>query len=895
MKPIDIRSHQGVGVRRSLEPKTPFRLSVGLKIAVALLLLGGAAASNAQDDDFSVIQTTPTLQRHVMLPSKNISDASVQRMKPQLKVASPNLVKTNVSGTGLVFTCDSTVPTSTCNYLNTTVAGYYNSVFTNANANIYIAFGSTNLGESDGYFNLVSYSKYVAAISKTSPLSSIQASALSSINTYAAAPYGSGNVNITVPMGRALGFTGLLGISPGGTSPCTPGTSGCYDKLITVANAASQAAGGFSLYYDDQGGTEAANQYDFYAVVQHEVDETFGTSSCISTGNNTLTDGCDFSGGTGVPSVVDLMRYSSPGTLALDTDPSTAAGQYFSFDGGVDYGVGGDGGQPKVYNTLANGDDFADYISSSPDCGSNQAIQDAEGCPGEDAGLTVWDDGQSEFTILNAIGFNTPEAVIKTPTPGGSLGGTSVTFDWSAATGSTGYYLYVGTTGVGSSDIFANTSPITTTSQAVTGLPTSGTVYVRLWSYINGVFYTSTDFTFKGGAASLPAVSLSTTSLAFGSVAVGQSSNSQSVTLTNTGSATLSITSIAITGTGASSYVFANSCGTSVAAGANCSIHGHFAPTASGALTAAITITDNANNSPQSITLSGTGTGGATTPTSLTSPAQGSIFAGPSVTFTWAAASGANGYFLHLGTTGAGSLNLLNSAEYSSTTTSVTVPSLPVAGGTIYARLFTDYNGDHVYKDYTFTASTQAALTAPGTSGTLAGPNVTFGWSAATGSSVKGYFLHLGTTGVGSENLVNSAEYSTSTTSVALTGLPLTGVTIYARIFTDYNGTHLYKDYVFTAAKQALLTSPAQGATFGGATVTFDWSAATGSNVKGYFLHLGTTGVGSENLLNSAEYPTSQTSVTVNNMPTTGGTVYARVFTDYNGVHEYQDYTFTAH
>ena len=65
--------------------------------------------------------------------------------------------------------------------------------------------------------------------------------------------------------------------------------------------------------------------------------------------------------------------------------------------------------------------------------------------------------------------------------------------------------------------------------------------------------------------------------------------------------------------------------------------------------------------------------------------------------------------------------------------------------------------------------------------------------------------------------------------------------------------------------------------------------------MKGYFLHLGTTGVGSENLLNSAEYPTSQTSVTVNNMPTTGGTVYARVFTDYNGVHEYQDYTFTAH
>lgn len=85
-----------------------------------------------------------------------------------------------------------------------------------------------------------------------------------------------------------------------------------------------------------------------------------------------------------------------------------------------------------------------------------------------------------------------------------------------------------------------------------------------------------------------------------------------------------------------------------------------------------------------------------------------------------------------------------------------------------------------------------------------------------------------------------------------------------------------------------------QGATLPGATATFNWSAATG-NMKAYFLHLRTTGPGSLNLLNSAEYPTTTTSVTVNNMPVIGGTIYARMFTDYNGVHAYQDYTFTAH
>jgi len=102
-------------------------------------------------------------------------------------------------------------------------------------------------------------------------------------------------------------------------------------------------------------------------------------------------------------------------------------------------------------------------------------------------------------------------------------------------------------------------------------------------------------------------VTLSAYSLYFGSLSLGYSSPSQYVALTNSGSAALSITSILVTGTNASSFVFANSCKTSLAVGANCSIHGHFAPTAAGALVAAITITDSATTSPQAITLSGTG------------------------------------------------------------------------------------------------------------------------------------------------------------------------------------------------------------------------------------------------------------------------------------------------
>jgi hypothetical protein len=281
-------------------------------------------------------------------------------------------------------------------------------------------------------------------------------------------------------------------------------------------------------------------------------------------------------------------------------------------------------------------------------------------------------------------------------------------------------------------------------------------------------------------------------------------------------------------------------------------------------------------------------------PTTLTSPAQGSTFAGPSETFTWAAASGATGYFLQLGSTGVGSDNLLNSAEYNSTTLSATIASLPVTGETIYARIVTDYNGTHVTKDYTFTAAKQAALSSPAQGSTLVGPVVTFAWSAATGSSVKGYFLQLGSTGVGSDNLLNSNEYGATALSVVISDLPANGETIYARIVTDYNGTHVTKDYTFTAAKESALTAPTPGTTLAGATVTFDWSNATGSKLTGYFLYLGTNGVGSTNLLKSSEYPATQTSVTVDNMPTTGVKIYARIFTDYNGANVYQDYTYTA-
>jgi Abnormal spindle-like microcephaly-assoc'd, ASPM-SPD-2-Hydin len=105
------------------------------------------------------------------------------------------------------------------------------------------------------------------------------------------------------------------------------------------------------------------------------------------------------------------------------------------------------------------------------------------------------------------------------------------------------------------------------------------------------------------GTGLIPQVSLSAANLSFGGQAVGTTSSSQTVTLSNTGSAPLAISSIAVNG----DFAQINSCGTTLAAGANCSMVVTFTPTATGTRQGALTVTDNASGSPQTVSLSGTG------------------------------------------------------------------------------------------------------------------------------------------------------------------------------------------------------------------------------------------------------------------------------------------------
>jgi hypothetical protein len=107
-----------------------------------------------------------------------------------------------------------------------------------------------------------------------------------------------------------------------------------------------------------------------------------------------------------------------------------------------------------------------------------------------------------------------------------------------------------------------------------------------------------------------PSIFLSPSSISYGTVNRGTSST-KSVTIFNTGSGALTNLSWSITGTNSSEFTVASStCGAPPAtlnSGGSCSISVTFRPTATGTQTASLRLSDNASNSPQSVSLSGSG------------------------------------------------------------------------------------------------------------------------------------------------------------------------------------------------------------------------------------------------------------------------------------------------
>jgi hypothetical protein len=107
----------------------------------------------------------------------------------------------------------------------------------------------------------------------------------------------------------------------------------------------------------------------------------------------------------------------------------------------------------------------------------------------------------------------------------------------------------------------------------------------------------------------VPIASVAPGCISFGDVLVGTNCPTQPATLTNIGTASLTVYGITIIGPQAADFSQTNNCGTSLAAGASCTINVGFKPSTVGPETATLSLNDNSNNvnSTQTVGLIGAG------------------------------------------------------------------------------------------------------------------------------------------------------------------------------------------------------------------------------------------------------------------------------------------------
>jgi hypothetical protein len=310
------------------------------------------------------------------------------------------------------------------------------------------------------------------------------------------------------------------------------------------------------------------------------------------------------------------------------------------------------------------------------------------------------------------------------------------------------------------------TTPVTTTAN-------SGSTFDVVVSNMAGSV-TSSAATLTVNPAPAPAIQLNSASINFGNDPVGTNS-SQSLIITNTGTATLTITQV--NETGAVFSVSGFSLPLNVTAGQQTTITLGFLPTAVGAASGSISIVSNAPTSPTPVSLTGTGIAATFTlgisPTSLSfgNVTTNTSSASQSVTITNTGNS--NVAISQITLTGTG---------YSMTGGSAPVTLTPTQKLTLVVQ-FSPTTAGSVSGSISIVSNASGSPAAVSLSGTGVAPvqySVTLTWVAST-SSVSGYNVYRGTISGGPYTKINSS---------LITGLTYTDSTV-------VSGTEYY--YVATA------------------------------------------------------------------------------------------------
>ncbi|MGA9896841.1 MAG: choice-of-anchor D domain-containing protein [Terriglobales bacterium] len=210
--------------------------------------------------------------------------------------------------------------------------------------------------------------------------------------------------------------------------------------------------------------------------------------------------------------------------------------------------------------------------------------------------LTVTDE---VLVFANYNTTDTPISMISLSPPSAAAGGANLTLTITGTGFTSGTQVWVNNTFRSSTFVNSTTLQVTITAADIAS-PTAFQIFVQNFpsGSVCSVSAAMPFFVYQPGVA----ITAAPASLTFASQAVATTSTAKSVMLTNTGSATASVS---ISGSG--NFAEVNTCNGSLGAGASCTVKVTFSPTDVGAISGAVTVTDAASNSPQVISLSGTG------------------------------------------------------------------------------------------------------------------------------------------------------------------------------------------------------------------------------------------------------------------------------------------------
>jgi uncharacterized protein YjdB len=310
---------------------------------------------------------------------------------------------------------------------------------------------------------------------------------------------------------------------------------------------------------------------------------------------------------------------------------------------------------------------------------------------------------------------------------------------------------------------------------------------------------------------------VSPSSLTFAGQAVGTTSGPQTVTLTNNQTSSLTITSIT---SNLTDFPITYTCPISpskLAAGASCTASVSFAPTAQGSRTGTLSFNDTASNSPQTVSLSGTGN----------PPALDSIAVTPSAP---SIAAGTTQQFKATGTYSDGSTQDITSsvAWTSSNTAAATVNSGGLATGVAFGSSQITATSGTISGSSTLAvtpAVLQTITVTPAIPSLAAGMTQQF---TATGTYSDGSTQNLTTSVTWSSSSVPAATISNAAGSQGLATAVATGTTLITAASGIISGSTTLT--VTPAALESIAVTPANPTLATGATQQF---TATGTYSDG--------------------------------------------------------------